>query len=92
MKVQITSVQTLDDKVYFPGEVEVPEQVGKRLQKQMQAKEEAVAATGNPEAAPMTKDAAGPDVGVGAPVESGKKGSGSGGKKSAGSGSSEDEE
>lgn len=67
MKVNVTSTQMLDDKVYFAGEVEVPDAVGKRLDEQMNAQAQAVEATGNPEAAPMTKEAEGPDVGVGEP-------------------------
>lgn len=75
VKVTLPSVQMVDDKVYFAGEVEVPESVARKLEGQLKAKEEAVAATGNPEAAPLTKEAAGPTVTVGNPA--GKKGKGS---------------
>jgi hypothetical protein len=74
MKVTITRTQMLDDKVYFPGEdVEVPDDVGKRLNEQMEAQRKAIEATGNEEAAPMTKEAEGPDVNVGEPLEKGSK-------------------
>lgn len=78
--VQVPFVQTVDDKVYFPGAVEVPMSVAKKLTGLQQAKEDAVAATGNPEAAPLTKEAEGPDVTVGSP--SGKKKGGSGSRAS----------
>ncbi len=76
VEVTLATVQTVDSKVYFPGKVSVPPVIAEKLEGRQRAQAEAIAATGNPEAAPMTPEAEGPEVSVGNPIE--KKGSSKG--------------